>query len=152
MFQILVAIGKALTSAKGLAAIAVAGQGLSAYSSVQAGKAAEDAAEAQIEREKIKARQEELARREELNRVLASNIISIATSGVKAEPGTSTALTGKKASESIGTSEGRIRLGDSIRMRQLKADAKATSSTAKLQAASTLLKTATSADMKTLIG
>ena len=152
MFQILVAIGQALSSAKGLAALAVAGQGLSAYSSVQAGKAAEDAAEAQIEREKIKARQEELARREELTRVLASNIISIATSGVKAEPGTSTALTGKGATKNIGISEGRARFNESIKMRQIKADAKADSSTAKLQAASTLLKSATSDDIKTLIG
>ena len=48
MFQILAAlqtVGKALVSTKALAAYSIAGTGASAFASIEAGKAAEEAAE-----------------------------------------------------------------------------------------------------------
>ena len=104
MFQILAS----LFTKKVAAGLAVAGIGAQAFTTIEAGKAAEEAAERRAEEERIAAQAEELKRREELNRVLASNILSQATSGIAAE-GTPASLALEQA-KTIGESESLIAL------------------------------------------
>ena len=59
------------------AALGIAGTAGQVFATVEAGKAAEEAAERRAEEERIAAQNEELKRREELNKVLASNIMSM---------------------------------------------------------------------------
>ena len=59
------------------AALNIAGVGLKAFATVEAGKAAEEAAERRAEEERIAAQNEELKRREELNRVLSSSKVPV---------------------------------------------------------------------------
>ena len=120
MFQILAAlqtVGKALVSTKALAAYSIAGTGAQAFASIEAGKAAEEAAERRAEEERIAAQTEELKRREELNRVLASNILSQATSGIAAE-GTPASLALEQA-KTIGESESIIGLTNRVRQKNI---------------------------------
>ena len=100
-----------------IAAIAITGQVVSTFATVEAGKAAEEAAERRAEEERIAAQAEELKRREELNRVLASNILSQATSGIAAE-GTPASLALEQA-KTIGESEGVLALSQRLRERNL---------------------------------
>ena len=141
MFQILAAlqtVGKALVSTKALAAYSIAGTGASAFASIEAGKAAEEAAERRAEEERIAAQAEELKRREELNRVLASNILSQATSGIAAE-GTPASIALEQA-KTIGESESLIGLTNRLRQRNIIQSGRDARRQSNLQAASTLLK------------
>ena len=141
MFQILAAlqtVGKALVSTKALAAYSIAGTGAQAFASIEAGKAAEEAAERRAEEERIAAQTEELKRREELNRVLASNILSQATSGIAAE-GTPASLALEQA-KTIGESESIIGLTNRLRQKNIIQSGREAKKSANLQAASTLLK------------
>ena len=127
------------------AALNIAGVGLQAFATVEAGKAAEEAAERRAEEERIAAQTEELKRREELNRVLASNILSQATSGIAAE-GTPSSLALEQA-KTIGESESMIGLTNRLRQKNIIQSGREARKSANLQAASTLLRSAD--DVKT---
>tara|TARA_B100000963_G_C22317820_1_gene532948 strand:+ start:258 stop:692 length:435 start_codon:yes stop_codon:yes gene_type:complete len=127
------------------AALNIAGVGLKAFATVEAGKAAEEAAERRAEEERIAAQNEELKRREELNRVLSSNILSQATSGIAAE-GTPASITLEQA-KTIGESESMIGLTNRLRQKNIIQSGREARKSANLQAASTLLRSAD--DVKT---
>tara|TARA_R100000805_G_C3493665_1_gene26709 strand:+ start:43 stop:462 length:420 start_codon:yes stop_codon:yes gene_type:complete len=135
-----------------IAAIAITGQVVSTFATVEAGKAAEEAAERRAEEERIAAQAEELKRREELNRVLASNILSQATSGIAAE-GTPASLALEQA-KTIGESEGVLALSQRLRERNLLMEGRTARSMANLQAAGSLMKAAPGlkTDIETLTG
>ena len=122
------------------AAIAATGTVLSTVAQVQAGKAAEEAAEIAAEEQRIAAQNEELKRREELNRVLASNILAQATSGIAAE-GTPASLALEQA-KTIGESEGVLALSQRLRERNLLMEGRTARSMANLQAAGSLMRAA----------
>ena len=123
-----------------IAAIAITGQVVSTFATVEAGKAAEEAAERRAEEERIAAQAEELKRREELNRVLASNILSQATSGIATE-GTPASLALEQA-KTIGDSEGVLALSQRLRERNLLMEGRTARSMANLQAAGSLMRAA----------
>ena len=127
------------------AALNIAGVGLKAFATVEAGKAAEEAADRRAEEERIAAQNEELKRREELNRVLSSNILSQATSGIAAE-GTPASITLEQA-KTIGESESMIGLTNRLRQKNIIQSGREARKSANLQAASTLLRSAD--DVKT---
>ena len=120
------------------AALGIAGTAGQVFATVEAGKAAEEAAERRAEEERIAAQAEELKRREELNRVLASNILSQATSGVAAE-GTPASLALKQA-KTIGESEALITLTNRLRQRNIIQSGRDARRQSNLGAVSTLLK------------
>ena len=122
------------------AALGIAGTAGQVFATVEAGKAAEEAAERRAEEERIAAQNEELKRREELNKVLASNIMSMATSGVKLESGTS--LKGEGTAKTIGESEALIGLTNRLRQRNIIQSGRDARRSANLQAVSTLLQSA----------
>ena len=134
------------------AALGIAGTAGQVFATVEAGKAAEEAAERRAEEERIAAQAEELKRREELNRVLASNILSQATSGIAAE-GTPASLALEQA-KTIGESEGVLALSQRLRERNLLMEGRTARSMANMQAASTLLQGASSlfSDISTITG
>ena len=134
MFQILAS----LFTKKVAAGLAVAGIGAQAFTTIEAGKAAEEAAERRAEEERIAAQAEELKRREELNRVLASNILSQATSGIAAE-GTPASLALEQA-KTIGESEALIALTNRLRQRNIIQSGRDAQRQSNLGAVSTLLK------------
>tara|TARA_R100001510_G_scaffold57607_1_gene66403 strand:+ start:787 stop:1257 length:471 start_codon:yes stop_codon:yes gene_type:complete len=134
MFQILAS----LFTKKVAAGLAVAGIGAQAFTTIEAGKAAEEAAERRAEEERIAAQAEELKRREELNRVLASNILSQATSGIAAE-GTPASLALEQA-KTIGESESLIALTNRLRQRNIIQSGRDARRQSNLKAVSTLLK------------
>lgn len=118
----------------------VAGTALNVYGQVEAGKAQEEALEEQARQEKIAAEGRELERRRELNKVLASNIVGMSTSGLVAE-GTPASIALESAKQ-IGTSEGIIGLSDRLAEAQTRRQAKMARGTANIGAASTLLSSA----------
>ena len=120
------------------AALGIAGTAGQVFATVEAGKAAEEAAERRAEEERIAAQNEELKRREELNRVLSSNILSQATSGIAAE-GTPASLALEQA-KTIGESESIIGLTNRLRQKNIIQSGREAKKSANLQAASTLLK------------
>ena len=124
------------------AALGIAGTAGQVFATVEAGKAAEEAAERRAEEERIAAQNEELKRREELNKVLASNIMSMATSGVKLESGTSLSLKGEGTAKTIGESEALIGLTNRLRQRNIIQSGRDARRSANLQAVSTLLQSA----------
>lgn len=95
-----------------VAAAVIAGTATSVYGSIQAGKAAEDAAKEQARQEKIQAESEELARREELNRQLAAQNVALAAGGIGME-GTPSSIALESA-KSISQSEGMISLSGKL--------------------------------------
>ena len=129
-----------MTFAITAAVIAATGTVMSTVATVEAGKAAEEAAERAAEEQRIAAQAEELKRREELNRVLASNILAQATSGIAAE-GTPASLALEQA-KTIGESEGVLALSQRLRERNLLMEGRTVRSMANLQAAGSLMKAA----------
>ena len=120
------------------AGTAIAGStALSTYGQIEAGKAQQESLERQAEQEKIAAEGRELQRRQELNKVLASNIVGMYTSGMTGE-GTPASIALESAKQ-IGTSEGMIGLSDRLRQAQLRRQGAMARGTAGIQAASTLL-------------
>ncbi len=120
------------------AGTAIAGStALSTYGQIEAGKAQQESLERQAEQEKIAAEGRELQRRQELNKVLASNIVGMSTSGMTGE-GTPASIALESAKQ-IGTSEGMIGLSDRLRQAQLRRQGAMARGTAGIQAASTLL-------------
>jgi len=120
------------------AGTAIAGStALSTYGQIEAGKAQQEALERQAEQEKIAAEGRELQRRQELNKVLASNIVGMSTSGMTGE-GTPASIALESAKQ-IGTSEGMIGLSERLAEAQTLRKARMARGTAGIQAASTLL-------------
>lgn len=118
----------------------IASTAVSTYGQVQAGKAQEEAFEEQARQEKIAAEGRELQRRQELNKVLASNVVGASMSGMTGE-GTPASIALESAKQ-IGTSEGMIGLSDKLRQAQLRRQGAMARGTANIQATSTLLKSA----------
>jgi hypothetical protein len=121
------------------AVAAIAGTATSVYGSIQAGKAAEDAAKEQARQEKIQAESEELARREELNRQLAAQNVALAAGGIGME-GTPASIALESA-KSISQSEGMISLSDKLARAQTIRSGQAAKAGAYTQAVGTLLST-----------
>ena len=105
-----------------VASLMAAGTAVSAYGQVQAGKAAEEQAIEQARQEKIAAEGRELQRRQELNKVLASNVVGASMSGMTGE-GTPASIALESAKQ-IGTSEGVIGLSEKLKRRQIKMQGK----------------------------
>ena len=120
-----------------------AGTAVSTYGQIQAGKAAEEQAIEQARQEKIAAEGRELQRRQELNKVLASNIVGASMSGMTGE-GTPASIALESA-KAVGTSEGMIGLSEKLKRRQIRMQGKMDKGTAYTQATSTLLKSAANA-------
>jgi len=125
-----------------ITAVVVAGTA-TAKLQYNAGKSQQIELDKQAEQEKIGAEGRELQRREKLNDVLASNIVSLSGSGISGEgtPQSVSLESAKKAS----LSEGMIGLSDKLRQAQLRRQGKAAKRQGTAQAASTLLNTGTSA-------
>ena len=124
-----------------VAAIA-ASTAVTAYGQVQAGKAQQEALERQAEEEKLRAKTEELARREELNRTLAANQVAMATSGISGMTPESIAL---DSARKISESESVIALSESLKQRQLIRQGEAAKYAGTMGAVSTILSGAESA-------
>jgi hypothetical protein len=116
----------------------VASTAVSTYGQIEAGKAQQDALEEQARQEKIAAEGRELQRRQELNKVLASNVVGASMSGMTGE-GTPASIALESAKQ-IGTSEGMIGLSEKLQRAQLRRQGAMARSTANIQATSTLLK------------
>jgi len=127
-----------------LAVVAVSG-GVSARGQYVSGKVQEQELERQAEQERIAAEGRELQRREELNRALAARQMALATSGLAGEGTPQSIALG--AAEKIGMGEGLETLSSQLKQAQMRRAGKEAARTGKIQAASTLLSTATSAAM-----
>ena len=128
-----------------LAAVTAVAGGVSARGSYVSGKIQEQELERQAEQERIAAEGRELQRREELNRALAARQMALASSGLAGE-GTPQSIA-LSAAEKIGMGEGLESLTTNLKTAQLRRQAANARKTGKLQAASTLLNTATQAAM-----
>lgn len=115
---------------------------VSAYGQYQTGKAQQEALERQAEEEKLRAKTEELARREELNRTLAANQVAMATGGISGMTPESIAL---ESARKVSESESVIALSESLKQRQLKRQGEAARYAGTMGAASTILSGAESA-------
>ena len=115
---------------------------VNAYGQYQAGKAQQEALERQAEEEKLRAKTEELARREELNRTLAANQVAMATSGISGMTPESIAL---ESARKVSERESVIALSESLKQRQLKRQGEAARYAGTIGAASTILSGAESA-------
>tara|TARA_Y100000114_G_scaffold52344_2_gene47817 strand:- start:3693 stop:4112 length:420 start_codon:yes stop_codon:yes gene_type:complete len=135
-----------------IAAIAITGQVVSTFATVEAGKARQEALERRAEEEKFAAQQDELKRQEELNAIQAANIVALSNAGIKAE-GTPPSIA-LETSKVIGESTGVNIANLSNRLRGLEMEGKQARSSANLQAASLLLKDARGIgeDINLLIG
>jgi hypothetical protein len=123
-----------------LAVVAVSG-GVSARGQYVSGKIQEEQLERQAEQERIAAEGRELQRREELNRALAARQMALATSGLAGE-GTPQSIA-LSAAKKIGMGEGLETLSSQLKQAQMRRAGKDAASIGKIQAASTLLSTAT---------
>lgn len=128
-----------------LAAVTAVAGGVSARGSYVSGKIQEQELERQAEQERIAAEGRELQRREELNRALAARQMALATGGIAGE-GTPQSIALSTA-EKIGMGEGLESLTTNLKTAQMRRQAANARKTGKLQAASTLLSTATQAAM-----
>ena len=118
---------------------------VSAYGQYQTGKAQEAAMKRQAEEERLRAKTEELVRREELNKQIAANTLAMATSGVKGE-GTPASIALKSA-QMVGESESAISLSERLKQNRILREAEAAKFAGTVGAASTLLKGGESAAM-----
>jgi len=121
-------------------AIAVVGAVASADAQRQAAKATEIQLKEQAEQERISAEARELERRQQLNKVLAANIVSQSTSGITGE-GTPQSIALESAKQA-SISEGIISLSEKLKQAQLRRQASNVRSAGDRQAASTLLSSA----------
>ena len=110
---------------------------------VQAGKQQKVELERQAEDEKFQASTEELSRRQQLNKVLAANAVSLAGGNVATE-GTPSSISLEGAKQ-IGHSEGVTNLSAKLKQAQIKRAGKNALSSAKMAGASTLLSTGSKA-------
>ena len=117
--------------------LTIAGTAASVYGQVEAGKAQEEQAEIRARQEKMAAEARELQRRQELNKVLAANAVSMAAGGVSGVTPESIAL---QTSKDIGASEQVISVSEKLKRAQIKRQGALDRGTANIQATSTLLK------------
>jgi hypothetical protein len=117
--------------------LTIAGTAASVYGQVEAGKAQEEQSEIRARQEKMAAEARELQRRQELNKVLAANAVSMAAGGVSGVTPESIAL---QTSKEIGASEQVISVSEKLKRRQIKRQGAMDRGTANIQATSTLLK------------
>jgi len=115
------------------------------YGAIEAGKAQQDELNRQAEEQKLAAEIEETKRRQELNRALAANNLSMSMDGLSGE-GTPASIA-LKNSENIGFSEGVANLSASLAQSQLRRQARNARFTGNMQGVSTLMKGATQAVM-----
>ena len=108
-----------------------------AYGQYQTGKAQEAAMKRQAEEERLRAKTEELARREELNKQIAANTLAMAMSGVKAE-GTPASIALQSA-KMVGESEEAISLTERLKQDRLRREGEAARFAGTVGAASSLL-------------
>jgi len=104
-----------------------------------AGKTQQIELDKQAEQEELAADARELTRRQQLNKVLSANIVSLADSGMSGE-GTPASIALESA-EQASASEGIEGLSDRLKTAQLRRQGKNARATGGLQAASTLLNT-----------
>ena len=103
---------------------------------IKAGKAqAEEMLRVQQE-EELEAKAQELARREELNAILAANQVAMATSGISGMTPESIAL---ESARQVSSSESAIGLSQRLKSAQRARQAKNITDTARAQATSTLI-------------
>lgn len=117
------------------------------YTATQQKKAAKQQAEmlmVQKREEELQAKAEELARREELNAVLAANQVAMATSGISGMTPESIAL---ESARTVSSSESAIGLSTRLKAAQRERQAKNAIATGNAQATGTLLSGATSTAM-----
>jgi hypothetical protein len=117
--------------------LTIAGTAASVYGQVEAGKAQEEQAAIRARQEKMAAEARELQRRQELNKVLAANAVSMAAGGVSGVTPESIAL---QTSKEIGASEQVISVSEKLKRAQIKRQGAMDRGTANIQATSTLLK------------
>ena len=110
--------------------------GVSANQQRNAGKADKIELELQAEQESLAAKGREAARRQELNKILSMNIVSVSAEGSEGTPQSIALSSAKQAS----LSEGIEGLSDRLRHSQLIRQAKGAKRAGDTQAAGTLLK------------
>ncbi len=121
-----------------LAAVAtIAGTAASVYGQVESGKAQEEQSEIRARQEKMAAEARELKRRQELNKVLAANAVSMAAGGTAGPMYESLNL---QTSKDISASEQVISVSEKLKRAQIKRQGALDRGTANIQATSTLLK------------
>ena len=108
------------------------------YGAIEAGKAQQDELNRQAEEQKLAAEIEETKRRQELNRALAANNLSMSMDGLSGQ-GTPESIA-LKNSENIGFSEGVANLSASLAQSQLRRQARSARFTGNMQGVSTLMK------------
>ena len=118
------------------------------YGAIEAGKAQQDELNRQAEEQKLAAEIEETKRREELNRALAANNLSMSMDGLSGS-GTPASVA-LKNSENIGFSEGVANLSENLAQSQLRRQARNARFTGNMQGVSTLMKGVT--DIAMLVG
>lgn len=116
---------------------AVVAGAVTARAQYVAGKAQEIELEVAAEEERVSAESRELRRRQELNKVLAMNAVSLADSGMAGE-GTPASIALESAKQ-ISASEGVESLSTRLKQAQLRRQGKNAASAGKMAAASTLL-------------
>ena len=115
----------------------IAGTAMSVYGQIEGAKAAEAAAEEEARQLKLAAQSKELARREELNRVLSQQIVAFASEGIEAEGSPSSIAL--ESAKNIGESEGLESVSNKLALSLIERQGKATKAAGYTQAASTLL-------------
>lgn len=108
------------------------------YSAIEAGKAQQDELNRQAEEQKLAAEIEETKRRQELNKALAANNLSMSMDGLSGS-GTPESIA-LKNSENIGFSEGVFNLSASLEQSQRRRQARNARFTGNMQGVSTLMK------------
>jgi hypothetical protein len=117
-------------------AVTVVATAYSANQQREAGKQQQYNLDRQAEQEGLAAENEEIVRRERLNKVLAANVVSASASGNIEGSGQAISL---ESARKASSSEGAASLSDRLRQDLLKREGKAAASAGKRQAASTLL-------------
>ena len=120
-----------------VASVMAASTVVSVYGQLESGKAQQEEMERQAEEEKIAAEARELERKQQLNKILAANNASMASSGIAME-GTPSSIALESAKQ-IGNSEGMFALSDKLRQAQLKRQGKNAKFGSQMNATSTLL-------------
>ena len=108
------------------------------YGAIEAGKAQQDELNRQAEEQKLAAEIEETKRRQELNKALAANNLSMSMDGLSGS-GTPASIALKNA-ENIGFSEGVANLSASLAQSQLRRQARNARFAGNMQGVSTLMK------------
>ncbi len=114
-----------------------AGSVVSAYGQYQTGKAQESEMKRQAEEEKLRAQTEELARREELNAIIAANQVAMAVSGISGATPESVSL---ESARKTTTSEAAVALSERLKQAQLVRQGEAAKFAGTVGATSSLIK------------